>query len=400
MTSLLSADNTIEFCKQNPTDEGRGFEYLQPIYTIGTPMNACNEWIRKSVIQIDRKNNTVCSVLVLDKNGSCDMLISKGMIGGGHYGRVYYVANERRQCAVKIMKVPCSYDTTISEKETWDQKSVFDMGHPRFNKPKARTKHTRAIFSAFFGGEHGLQIMELGEGTAQKFPDCMKLQKFILQSVLRLFARNLCYTDFRSNNIIYGYDEMNKPQLRLGDIDGVGSNIVETKARTGKKWHIPNRGAMYPFVSNQALLGYPICALIQTWYSAMVTLYEHKATMRICHTTNAHLERLTYTGVKRTTSVARGCQKVAQVFGDTHPFCMLVRSDIVTKKLKTETLRGSIQAVLSAFKTCDFDICSLKRKKIRKVKAIILKSIHEMMSKREDADDFVFNGTYCSAAIY
>lgn len=159
-----------------------------------------------------------------------------------------------RKCAVKQM--------LADEDDSGTDHSRFDMGHPDFENPVSRTQHIGVVHSAFFGTHFGDQVMELGDGTGLaastiSFGHFHQFQNHALTAVQNLLRNNLCYLDFKLENVIYGNNDTHSRQFRVADADSIGGINFDRNIQ-----QVSIRAATFPFMHNQKMFGFPVCDVI------------------------------------------------------------------------------------------------------------------------------------------
>lgn len=199
------------------------------------------------------------------------------VLGKGTYGIVYLYKSLEIAVAVKFFT---NNDDVVVFKEKKYMEN--EMGHPLFFAPTERTASANIIPTAVFASLH---IMQLGIPIHdflpfRKIPPATPQEdifshyystyaSFAQQSTNELLAKSLCYTDFKTENVVVVV-ERGKIAFFLADIDAIGclstqiDNIHESA----------NRIASFPITGNQSILGYPIVDMIQTWYSALVSCLD------------------------------------------------------------------------------------------------------------------------------
>lgn len=181
-----------------------------------------------------------------------------------------------------------------------------------------------------------------------------------MAAVTHLLQQGLCYTDFKLNNLMCHRDAAAGPVLRLADVDGIGCVrvVVDFDA-------MQNRVATFPLLGGQHLLGYPVCDLLQTWYSATVVLFLYKADP---HTTK-QLRRLVYTKFLRSPA---DLVFVHQVFWSKHPLLRFLRN---TMACPDPRLAIAVNTVMHACAHSDIQLRSTDRIDLVRIRVLLLGSL-------------------------
>eukprot|EP00041_Stephanoeca_diplocostata_P041835 m.1645693 g.1645693 ORF g.1645693 m.1645693 type:complete len:345 (-) comp68418_c0_seq1:26-1060(-) len=186
-------------------------EVIRPIYVISTPVKKENSWIGTCSILFDTSTHRVRAVHALNRDKSTvENLLQKDLLGKGAYGTVYLFESESgHRCAVKQMHSHCLENVCVNHEQDADAAMMnrFELGHLNFKQPVSRTRRVGAVYTAFFDGCGGPQVMELGDGTIQsiRLDDRAYFRQFqhdVLTALYYLLKNNLCYLDFTLYNVL------------------------------------------------------------------------------------------------------------------------------------------------------------------------------------------------------
>jgi hypothetical protein len=339
-------------------------EYVPPMYTIGQAVSHTNTWISKALLEINSHTQQLLAIHLPQK---ADTLYPDTLISEGTYGTVckYISPTTGRACAVKAAKEKCIY---ACENPTDTYITMHQMGHPNFKQPARRTKRGPIVLTSFYGTDFGYQVMELAEQNGVyaylegvKYAD---MEAFVIASVQHLFSEGMCYTDYKLGNITFHRDHLNRMVLRLADVDSLGCNSVKEQFEV-----LQNRVATYPVLGNQILLGHPICDLLQTWYSAMITLFAFQSLDIDSKQASRCVKKCVHTHYSR--SITR-VNYVSQVFHASHPLLRMLNNEDVQDLFAMPRVCMAIRNVI--------DACQHSKIRLRSTERVDISHMYNILS--------------------